>query len=232
MTQLNPANEPIEQASYWSHIDDRIERYTIPPTGLPSGDDINLSGHTTSRSILEVATEHGYLLTDFFRLINHKRVLDIGGGNSFLQQEANSFGLDTQIVTVDAPKVYENYRCAQFEENRTVVAGIAQALPFRSASFDLAISTYALPWYVDASAHLDGFFNEALRVLKPGGKLSITPSYVIGNNDAESKNQLTAHLYKFFKQLNDSPDYNITFHEPYDQPTASRAPNITVIEKL
>ena len=58
--------------------------------------------------------------------------------------------------------------CLPDQQSMSALACSAETSPFRSESFDLVTVGQALHWF-----HLDAFFEEANRVLKPGGLLAV-----------------------------------------------------------
>jgi len=109
-----------------------------------------------------------------------ERVLDVGCGaglDSFLAAE--QVGAGGRVVGLDlTPEMiaiaHEALARAKLAQLRFEV-GSAEALPFEDASFDLMISNGALNLVVDKQR----CFGELLRVLRPGGALSIADLLVI-----------------------------------------------------
>ena len=108
------------------------------------------------------------------------RVLDIGCGaglDTFLAAE--QVGASGKAIGVDlTPEMIAIGRAANEQANLTQLSfevGTAEQLPFEDASFDLVISNGALNLVVDK----DACFRELLRVLEPGGTLSIADLLVV-----------------------------------------------------
>lgn len=109
-----------------------------------------------------------------------QRVLDVGCGaglDSFLAAE--QVGARGSVIGVDlTPEMIAIGRAANEQANLAQLRfeiGAAEQLPFEDASFDLVISNGALNLVVDK----DACFRELLRVLEPGGVLSIADLLVI-----------------------------------------------------
>lgn len=93
------------------------------------------------------------------------RVLDLGCGTGVLEQYLNGTG----AVTVGVDLTEEMVRLAQRKNPRftdMVAIGDAEHLPFRDGSFDAVLSCYVVK-YCSASE----LASEAMRVLRPGGRL-------------------------------------------------------------
>ncbi|MDO8543306.1 MAG: class I SAM-dependent methyltransferase [Opitutaceae bacterium] len=96
-----------------------------------------------------------------------RRVLEVGsgrgGGASFLaryREPAHIAGMDFSAAAV----ALSRQRHAQVP-NLGFVIGDAESLPFPDASFDAVVNVESSHCY----GHIDRFFREAARVLKPGG---------------------------------------------------------------
>lgn len=95
-----------------------------------------------------------------------RRVLDVASGPGYLvdlaqRRGAAAVGIDISesMVTLARRRV----PAAEFH------VGPAEQLPFPDASFDAVVSAWGLPHFADHA----GFFAEAHRVLRPGGRLSL-----------------------------------------------------------
>jgi demethylmenaquinone methyltransferase/2-methoxy-6-polyprenyl-1,4-benzoquinol methylase len=96
------------------------------------------------------------------------RALDIATGTGLVARSAASM-LDGRGGMVGLDASIGMLRQAEKHAGMPLVQGLAERLPFRSASFDFASMGYALRHVAD----LGVAFRECLRVLKPGGRLLI-----------------------------------------------------------
>jgi SAM-dependent methyltransferase len=124
---------------------------------------------------------------DFFR---DKAVVDIGcgplGSLSWLTTSRLNIGLDPLAVK------YANIRKP---DKMFYVCGVGEQLPFRSASVDIIITTFASD-YFDSPQQV---FDEIKRVLKPGGyfvgSLNLRPKPKPGTSAVISKQIINQYLY-------------------------------------
>jgi len=103
-----------------------------------------------------------------------KVVLDLGAGPTLrFANEIEASGVDAKVISLSADFSDEKYRgTAQEHSNGAVVAGLAQALPFKDGSFDeifgLHIAEHLLTEDIRRAA-----LHEVARVLKGGGTARI-----------------------------------------------------------
>ncbi len=106
-----------------------------------------------------------------------KTVLDLGSGRSNrisnelrLFDTSHAYGLNPLLGLPDEIERRE----IPIEPNRTAIAGLAQQLPFREASFDVVVSLMAIPKCLRA-IDVPVAINEIWRILKPGGHAYMWP---------------------------------------------------------
>ncbi|HKK36029.1 MAG TPA: class I SAM-dependent methyltransferase [Paracoccaceae bacterium] len=95
------------------------------------------------------------------------RALDIGCGHGTLTRGLVEAGCDTDAVDASAEMLAiarNRAKAARFHE------ADAGALPFKDASFDLAVAGFSIPHMADQPKALA----EARRVLRPGGRFAMT----------------------------------------------------------
>ncbi len=98
------------------------------------------------------------------------RVLELGFGPGHLQLalagRPGAAGLDAspQMVAIAARRLRRAGHAPR------LARGLAQALPFRSASFDTVVATFPAEYILDERTHA-----ELRRVLAPGGRIVIVP---------------------------------------------------------
>lgn len=146
---------------------------TFSPTTLSPVDEFHTGGAMATRQLAE-----------FAGLKPGERVVDLGsgiGGPSRLV--AAEFGCDVTGVDltpefVDAARILTE-KCGLSASCR-FEAGDATALPFADASFDVAWTQHVVMNIKDRQA----FYNEAFRVLKPGGRLTFF-DLLLGDEEKE-----------------------------------------------
>ncbi len=100
-------------------------------------------------------------------------ILDVGCGmgrilKPFSRQFGNVTGVDINQKILDAAKIY-----TENPANIKTVQNDGRTLPFPESSFDLVYSGGVLQHIPDIEVIM-GYFNEGLRVLKPGGLLNFS----------------------------------------------------------
>lgn len=93
-----------------------------------------------------------------------KKILDLGAGNAEFAKWAKEHGVSSEIYSLDI-------RDKMREKDRSVI-GDANELPFKNESFDLVVSTCAIPNTIEAS-QIERTLLETIRVIKPGGEVRL-----------------------------------------------------------
>ena len=115
-----------------------------------------------------------------------ERVLDVGSGTGyFLRRLAAKVPEASELVGIDpAPLMIETARALAQDDHVVFRRGIAEALPFGDASFDLVVAITSFDHWGDQRLGV----REVARVLEPGGSLVLadllspwlSPSLLIG----------------------------------------------------
>ena len=97
-------------------------------------------------------------------------VLDVGTGTGALLERLHARYPDARLTGVDIAFNMCLRTLQKLGPACSVVNGDAECLPFRTGTFDLAVSASALQWVGNLSAALD----ELRRVVRPGGDISLS----------------------------------------------------------
>ena len=98
-----------------------------------------------------------------------ERILDVGTGTGALLEQLHARYPSARQAGVDIA-LNMCLKCQQkLGAACQVVNGAAEALPFRTATFDLAVSASVLQWVSD----LPGALRELYRVVRPGGNIAV-----------------------------------------------------------
>jgi ubiquinone/menaquinone biosynthesis C-methylase UbiE len=98
-----------------------------------------------------------------------KKILDVGAGSAQFAKWAKDHGVSSEIYSIEPEE-------GRLMEREKGVIGVAEKLPFADESFDLLVSTAAIPnVYIGEDEHIlkakvTGAFSEIVRVLKSGGE--------------------------------------------------------------
>lgn len=128
-------------------------------------------------------------------------ILDVGSGSAWIAKEYAK--KDKNVISFDISSV--NTKKAKkivSDNNHTPVTGDSFFLPFKTASFDIVVSSEVIEHVVDPTA----FITELFRVVKPGGKLIITTPYKEKLQyslciHCNKKTPLHAHIHSFDEHI-------------------------------
>lgn len=99
-----------------------------------------------------------------------ENILDVGTGTGALIEQLHVRYPEARLTGMDIAFNMCLRTQQKLGSTCTVVNGDAEHLPFRTGTFDLAVSTSVLQWVGDLSAAL----NELRRVVRPGGDISLS----------------------------------------------------------
>jgi malonyl-CoA O-methyltransferase len=99
-----------------------------------------------------------------------EQILDVGTGTGALLERLHARYPDARLTGVDIAFNMCLRTLQKLGSTCSVVNGDAKNLPFRTGTFDLAVSASVLQWVGDLSAAL----NELRRVVRPGGDISLS----------------------------------------------------------
>ncbi len=103
-----------------------------------------------------------------------KRILDLGSGPDCRFATELSERIDgSHVTSLDA--VFDDPLMRHKVSNPSIVGGYFTALPFADASFDLVLSCFAMPLYVEGEEAVALALKEVCRVLATGGKAVLAP---------------------------------------------------------
>lgn len=107
-----------------------------------------------------------------------KTILDAGSGYSDLAGDLFDIGVDCTVIGFDTN--INSLAMSHRPDVRThrVIADIGELYPLLSESVDITLATMSYPLWARNAERISTFFNEAARVTKVGGLLSITPTEV------------------------------------------------------
>lgn len=117
--------------------------------------------------------------------LQNKTILDLGTSPSDrLAKDLKKEGVNATVIGLSPdlmnliPNEIQPPGHMRDEWNRLGVTGIAQAMPFRDASFDKVLGLYSVTWKAaDYPEQVKAWVSEIGRVLKPGGDARVGPSY-------------------------------------------------------
>jgi len=94
----------------------------------------------------------------------NKKILDLGAENAGFAKWAKEHDITSEIYSLDVRN--------KMKETESSVIGTADELPFEDESFDLVISTCAVPNVIEPE-QIEKTLLEAIRVIKPGGEVRL-----------------------------------------------------------
>ncbi|OWK27078.1 MAG: hypothetical protein US76_00440 [Parcubacteria group bacterium GW2011_GWA2_38_13b] len=125
-------------------------------------------------------------------IIFEKKILDIGAGTRRFAKEVSELDIEAKVYSVD-PIYYLsinelNKQLLKSKENieyikvfnipevkKRTVAALAEELPFKDEVFDLVISLFCLPMYINNERQVEKFFAGIARILKNSGEIRLYP---------------------------------------------------------
>lgn len=143
-------------------------------------------------------------------------VVDIGAGDGIYSRDLHDAGAHVTAVEVDAQKVASAR--AALPADIDVRLGTAEALPVSAASQTLACFFFSLH-HVPADCHAAAF-DEAYRVLRPGGRLHVVEPYPHGSmfdvvRLVEDETAVRTHSHKVLNRLGDNPRFDLADKTDY-----------------
>ena len=168
-----------------------------------------------------------------------KKILDVCAGLSdftarLLLLGADAYAVDYGYADIQELLIRANYRPAglfskSVEQNKErYIKGSAHNLPFSSKTFDGVTSFYGIFGVLDDNVGIAyTCINECIRVLKPGGTLSIGPllSGDITKKQAESEREILSRLRR-------RRDITIIVQDPFRKPLFGSFQDISRLGKL
>ena len=116
--------------------------------------------------------------------LSEKEILDLGSGpeTKFAKDikekfpEAHVVSFDFSFKRDARDQTYGRFSASpKLEANTEKVSGLFTKLPFKNESFDMIVSSAAMPLYLNNAQQIKEAFHEVVRVLKKGGKAHIGP---------------------------------------------------------
>lgn len=132
----------------------------------------------TDRSLLEYCARFGFEPED----LRDKIILDVGSGRkeTFSKQAAEYgaivYSISPSLKKWVARKFVKGLILPDKKWQRKSVAAKAQNIPFADESFDIVTALWSVPVY-NVFSDMHQSIKEMLRVLKPDGKLYISPKH-------------------------------------------------------
>lgn len=195
----------------WQQLERQYHKYSAETPFNP------WVGADTARDLAGVAEQHELTADELLEKLRDQTVLDVGAGNSLLEDGARKRGVETEVIPLNLPSTYFNRVRGEIvsrtnqvigSPNRAVV-GIGQELPIKTESVDLVIATYSLPFYATSSQVVVSFLDEGLRVLKPGGEMLIAPGGTAIGGPDETGRSVQASLLGKLIDLRDTDGINV-----------------------
>ena len=128
-----------------------------------------------------------------------KKILDVGAGAAQFAKWAKEHGISRQIYSLEPQRDY-------LQESYKGVAGKAEELPFKDGSFDLAVSSAAIPnIYIDENDQdkvkekITKSLSEILRVIRPGGEARL--ARVLMGKEYEGQRILSESVEEVLEEL-------------------------------
>ena len=161
---------------------------------MPERNDFYRKVIVTNRSLEEYECSLGIYIEGF----RGQTVLDIGAGKHLtFARQAMENGVNVISLNPKLQFPRQRRRITPLrrrilglpdEDRPPAIAAIAQKLPLADASVDAVFSLWAAPyWLPEEPAQIEAFFEESMRVLKPGGDAYFFP--IGGNYEYDKKRE-------------------------------------------
>lgn len=122
-----------------------------------------------------------------------KKILDLGSGpNSNFAKDVEEQIKETEVVSVDytfedEDDIENQKQTIEEKDNDDLkqVKALFSKLPFKDNSFDIVVSAFAMPFYLQDKERIEKAIEEIIRVLENGGKAILGPvrhTELIGRN--------------------------------------------------
>lgn len=116
--------------------------------------------------------------------LQDKDILDVGAGSGDFARACEKLGLRAKITSLDPldPRLFSKSRTSKtsLESEKKIVMGMGESLPFKTESFDLVISSAAVPILIfpKTKENIGRAIKEMIRVVRPGGEVRFCPAAV------------------------------------------------------
>jgi len=182
--------------------DETIYFPSLSPSVLPEREHIPYWQHTSHRDRSFESYQNDLGLD--FTLFTGQHILDLGSGTTAkFAQEAGEYGI--RVTSINPNWTLQEYRTSEI--GGAAVAGIAEALPFASKTFDFVVSYWGVPVYLPgtAKAYFQAF-NSIYRVLKPNSWGLLIPIHAVTADEPM--------FYKILDATFDTKGYDLLDSKP------------------
>lgn len=144
------------------------------------------------------------LLYGNFKTLHGKRLSKVAAGISRNKHwdEVSEAIYQREVEELEASEIFLRFKGSYERDRQSYVAGSAHSLPFSDNAFDLVLSSFGILGVLNSDLEILKLgMSEAIRVVRPGGKVQVGPM-VIGSYD--SVQQLnTVHIVTELRQRTD-----------------------------